>query len=65
MNILQKLIRQLKVYIIEIQNNPNKVNYTQDEILNIRKSASFRNPLLDTIKTWEEAGKPIRIRSKY
>lgn len=65
MNILQKLIRQLKVYINEIQNNPNKVNYTQDEILNIRKSASFRNPLLDTITTWEEAGKPIRIRSKY
>tara|TARA_R110002012_G_scaffold311164_2_gene520466 strand:- start:7987 stop:8184 length:198 start_codon:yes stop_codon:yes gene_type:complete len=65
MNKLQKLIRQFRVYINEIQKNPNKVNYSKEEIINLHKSASFRNPLLDTIKTWEEAGKPIRIRSKY
>ena len=51
MNKLQKLIRQFNLYIYHIQANPTKTYYTKNEILNLRRNAEFRNPLLDTIET--------------
>ena len=65
MNKLQKLIRQFNLYIHHIQSNPTKTYYTKNEILNLRRNAEFRNPLLDTIETWERAGKPSKKRLKY
>ena len=65
MNKIEQLFRQFRFYINEIARHPDKREYTYDEILNLRKNAYFRNPLLDSIETWEKAGKPKRLRIKY
>ena len=62
---LERLRRLFKMLLNEVCLNPNVTNYTADEIMSFHNNSYFRNPILDSIDSWEKANKPSRIRIKY
>ncbi len=65
MNFLQRFRAAVNYFANEIAKNPNKTEYTHDEVLNLYNNSQFRNPFKDTIRCWEMANKPKRLRVKY
>ena len=61
----KKFRRVFKLYLNEVYTHPNKISYTPNEVLSIYNNSMFRNPINDTIQTWENAGKPKKLRIKY
>jgi len=62
---LERLRRLFKMLLNEVCLNPNVTHYTADEIMSFHNNSYFRNPILDSIDSWEKANKPSRIRIKY